>query len=60
MKIIRCIRLVELAIPEIKIDASEVVKNGCDLLVISILKELNVYRGQTDDEKEVTLNHRVS
>jgi hypothetical protein len=29
-------------------------------LVISILKELDVYRGQTDDEKEVTLvNHRV-
>ena len=29
-------------------------------LVISILKELNVYRGQMDDEKEVTLvNHRV-
>ena len=24
-------------------------------LVISILKELNVYRGQMDDEKEVTL-----
>jgi hypothetical protein len=29
-------------------------------LVISILKELGVYRGQTDNEKEVTLvNHRV-
>jgi hypothetical protein len=29
-------------------------------LVISILKELNVYRGQMDDEKEVTLvNHRA-
>ena len=29
-------------------------------LVISILKELNVYRGHMDDEKEVTLvNHRV-
>jgi hypothetical protein len=29
-------------------------------LVISILKELDVYRGQTDDEKEVTLvNYRV-
>ena len=29
-------------------------------LVISILKELDVYKGQTDDEKEVTLvNHRV-
>ena len=28
IKIMRYIRLVELAIPEIKIDASEVVKNG--------------------------------
>jgi hypothetical protein len=29
-------------------------------LVISILKELDVYKGQTDDENEVTLvNHRV-
>ncbi len=29
-------------------------------LVISILKELGVYRGQMDNEKEVTLvNHRV-
>jgi hypothetical protein len=29
-------------------------------IVIGILKELDVYRGQTDDEKEVTLvNHRV-
>ena len=29
-------------------------------LVISILKELNVYRGHMDDEKEVTLvNHRA-
>ena len=29
-------------------------------LVISILKEWDVYRGQTDDEKEVTLvNHRL-
>ncbi|HYA82271.1 MAG TPA: hypothetical protein VEH06_02305 [Candidatus Bathyarchaeia archaeon] len=28
-------------------------------MVISILKEWDVYRGQTDDEKEVTLvNHR--
>lgn len=29
-------------------------------LVIGILKELYVYKGQTDDENEVTLvNHRV-
>ena len=29
-------------------------------LVISILKELDVYKGQTDDENEVTLvNHRA-
>ncbi len=29
-------------------------------LVISILKELDVYKGQTDDENERTLvNHRV-
>ena len=29
-------------------------------LVISILKEWDAYRGQTDDEKEVTLvNHRI-
>jgi hypothetical protein len=29
-------------------------------IVIGILKELDVYRGQTDEEKEVTLvNHRV-
>ena len=29
-------------------------------LVISILKELDVYKGQTDDENEMTLvNHRV-
>ena len=29
-------------------------------IVIGILKELDVYRGQTDDDKEVTLvNHRV-
>ena len=29
-------------------------------LVISILKELDVYKGQNDDENEVTLvNHRV-
>jgi len=29
-------------------------------LVISILKEWDVYRGQMDDEREVTLvNHRV-
>ena len=29
-------------------------------IVIGILKGLDVYRGQTDDEKEVTLvNHRV-
>jgi hypothetical protein len=29
-------------------------------LVIGILKELDVYKGQTDDENEMTLvNHRV-
>ncbi len=29
-------------------------------LVISILKELDVYKGQTDDENEMTLvNHRA-
>jgi hypothetical protein len=28
-------------------------------MVISILKEWDVYRGQTDDEKEILVNHRV-
>jgi hypothetical protein len=43
--------------------AEEFIATQVDLeipLVISILKELDVYKGQTDDENEVTLvNHRA-